>query len=125
MKSRESFWLKVQVRLSRSRRPGSDSLAFEKLAEAGILLRLDDEVKPTMYRCATITESEFKELQGVTRVVRKGHVLSIDASGLQMEHGSEVMPEGTVYVNCTADGLAKRPIPVSYTHLTLPTSDLV
>ena len=84
--------------------------AFEKLAEAGILLRLDDEVKPTMYRCATITESEFKELQGVARVVRKGHVLCIDASGLQMEHGSEVMPEGTVYINCTADGLAKRPI---------------
>jgi hypothetical protein len=84
--------------------------AFEKLAEAGILMRLDAEVKPTMYRCATITESEFKELQGVTQVIRKGHVLSIDASGLQMAHGSEVMPEGTVYINCTADGLAKRPI---------------
>ena len=84
--------------------------AFEKLAQAGILLRLDANVKPTMYRCATITESEFKELKGITRVIRKGHVLNVDASGLQMEHGSEVMPKGTVYINCTADGLAKRPI---------------
>ena len=63
-----------------------------------------------MYRCATITESEFKELKGITRVIRKGHVLKIDASGLEMEQGSEVMPKGTVYINCTADGLAKRPI---------------
>jgi hypothetical protein len=84
--------------------------AFEKLAEAEILLRLDANVKPTMYRCATITESEFKELKDIARVIRKGHVSSIDASGLQMELGSEAMPEGTVYINCTADGLAKRPI---------------
>ena len=84
--------------------------AFEKLADAEILLRLDVSVKPTMYRCATITKSEFEALRRIKRVIRKGHVLRISASGLQMVDGDVEMPKRTVFIDCSADGLAKRPI---------------
>ncbi len=84
--------------------------AFEKLADAEILLRLDDSVKPTMYRCATITKSEFEALRRIKGVIRKGHVLHINASGLQMVDGDVEMPKSTVFIDCSADGLARRPI---------------
>lgn len=84
--------------------------AFDKLADAGILWRLDANVRPTMYRCATITESEFDALKGITNVIRMGHVQSIQATAIQLDEGVLSMPENTTYINCSADGLAKRPV---------------
>lgn len=88
----------------------NSSEAFDKLSKAGILWRLDERIDPTMYRCATITESEYLALKEITQVIRKGHVVSIDKSGLQMDGGSEAVPKGTIYISCASDGLAKRPI---------------
>ena len=49
-------------------------------------------------------------LRRIKRVIRKGHVLRINASGLQLVDGDVEMPKRTVFIDCSADGLAKRPI---------------
>ena len=36
---------------------------FHRLERAGLLLRLDDDIEPTMYRCSTITTAERDQLQ--------------------------------------------------------------
>ena len=49
---------------------------FERINAAGQLLRLDDDVWPTMYRCATVTQAELEQLRRIKDVVRLGHVQS-------------------------------------------------
>ncbi len=82
---------------------------FARLDAAGLLLRLDPTVTPTMYRCATVTERELEELRRIRDVVRLGRVKRVEASRLVLEGGEVPTPPGTLHVDCTADGLATRP----------------
>ena len=105
LKSQESF-LRQMTEISESATPED---MFARLNSAGILWRLDPEVWPSMYRCATVTPAEFTQLQRVQNVVRMGHVERIHANGLELTEGAYALPEDTVYIDCSADGLAKRP----------------
>ena len=105
VKSQESF-VRQMTEISESETPED---MFQRLKAAGILWRLDDTVWPTMYRCATVTAPEFTQLQRVKNVVRMGHVKRISAIGLEMTEGAYALPEGTLYIDCSADGLSKRP----------------
>jgi hypothetical protein len=75
----------------------------------GLLLRIDEDVKPTMFRCATVTMSELDELRRIKNVIRLGRVQRIDADHVQLEQGTFDTRPNTLYVDCTADGLAKKP----------------
>ena len=83
---------------------------FSGLEAAGQLLRLDTNVRPTMYRCATVTESEIETLRTITDVVRLGRVERIDADQIVLTDG--VVPTGpnVIHIDCTADGLEQRPV---------------
>ncbi|MCL4111917.1 UNVERIFIED_CONTAM: hypothetical protein GTU68_043027 [Idotea baltica] len=83
---------------------------FARLEAEQLLLRLDPDVRPTMYRCATVTESEIDALRLITNVVRMGRVQRIDPNEIVMEHGTIPTTAGTVHVDCTADGLERRPV---------------
>jgi hypothetical protein len=89
--------------------------AFERLEAEGRVLRLDRDVWPKKYRCATVTDEELTELRRIAHIVRKGRVIRIESSSIEMTEGYEALSsdgsdEGSVlYVDCTADGLAKRP----------------
>jgi len=72
------------------------------------LLRLDPDVWPTKYRCATVNQEELRQLRRVDNVVRMGRVVRIDPSSIVLEQGSIPTSPETLYVDCTADGLAKR-----------------
>ena len=82
---------------------------FDRLSAAGCLLRLDDTERPSMYRCATVTQAELEQLRRVRNVVRKGRVQHIDPSEMVLEGGSIPMSGNHLVVDCSADGLAKRP----------------
>lgn len=61
------------------RRPRSTICTFsEKL---GCLMRIDQSIEPTMYRCAILSQFELEKLRTITDVVRMGYVQSI-APGL-------------------------------------------
>jgi hypothetical protein len=82
---------------------------FERLEASSIMLRLDRAVRPTMFHFATISEGEVEVLRTVQKVIRKGRVTVIDASGLTLERGTHAVSPGALYVDCTASAVERRP----------------
>ena len=61
---------------------------FARLEESGGLLRIDPAVRPTMYRCATVTRLELEQLRRIADVVRLGHLLRIEADRMVLDDGA-------------------------------------
>ena len=78
---------------------------FRRLEASEQLLRIDDSVEPTMYRCATVNQGEIETLRSIEQVVRLGRVRSIGTSTIEMEEGTLPTDGQQVHVDCTADGL--------------------
>lgn len=86
---------------------------FDRLERNGLLLRLDPAVRPTMYRCSTVTTAELEQLRRIDGVVRMGRVQRIDTDRIVLTDGTIPTSAGAVHVDCTADGLERRPpVPV-------------
>ncbi|KAH7079426.1 pyridine nucleotide-disulfide oxidoreductase-domain-containing protein [Paraphoma chrysanthemicola] len=86
---------------------------FRRLEACGHLLRLDDAVWPTTFRCATITVAELEQIKRVGTVIRQGRVKHVGVSEVRLEKGTYIPEPDTIYIDCTADGLAKlEPVPV-------------
>jgi hypothetical protein len=83
---------------------------FARTNASGLLLRLDERVRPTMYRCATVTEAEIAQLRRIRNVVRHGRVRRIEPSEIVLERGAVPSNPGSLYVDCSADALEKRPV---------------
>jgi hypothetical protein len=82
---------------------------FERLEATEQLIRLDKNVKPTMYRCSTVTVTELEELRKIKNVVRMGRVRSISADEIVLENGSIPTSTEALHIDCAADGLMRRP----------------
>ncbi len=82
---------------------------FARLDDAGVLLRINPAVRPTMYRCATVTRAELEQLRRITDVVRMGHLLRVDANKMVLDGGTVAMDAPALYIDCTADGAEKVP----------------
>lgn len=82
---------------------------FARLEACGRLIRLDPAVRPTMYRCATVSRGELTELRSIRRVVRQGRARRIDAELITLDEGILPTSPDTLHVDCTADGLERRP----------------
>jgi hypothetical protein len=82
---------------------------FDRASAAGLLLRIDDDIRPTMFRCATVTRSEIAQLKRIGDVVRMGRVQRIEPGRVVLDKGSFETGPATLYIDCTADGLASRP----------------
>ena len=82
---------------------------FTELEAQGNLIRLDPDITPTMYRCATVTQMELEQLRRIKNVVRKGRVTAIDPDNIHLDQGKVPTDASTLHVDCTADGLERRP----------------
>ncbi|CAK1365989.1 hypotheticalsprotein [Cercospora beticola] len=82
---------------------------FRRYEASGQFLRLDQEVWPTMFRCATVSRAELEELRRIKNIVRLGRVLSIDVEKVTLQHGSYTTVQDIVFVDYTADGAGVRP----------------
>jgi hypothetical protein len=82
---------------------------FDRLEAGGLLLRIDTSVRPTMYRCSTVTRAELEQLRRITNVIRMGRVQRIEADRIVLDGGAVSTSLGTVHIDCTADGLERRP----------------
>lgn len=82
---------------------------FPALEQQGHIHRIDRDVMPTKWRCATVDPAEVEALRRVKDVVRLGRVQSICAQEMQLDEGSLPAEQGCLYVDCTANGLAKLP----------------
>jgi hypothetical protein len=82
---------------------------FEHLERCGRLLRLDDQVRPTMFRCAILSRGEAEQLRRITDVVRLGRVVRIGLDEITLVGGSIPTSREHLHVDCTAAGLRVAP----------------
>lgn len=82
---------------------------FGRLEAAGELLRLDPEVWPSVYRCATITRAELAALRRIEQVVRLGRLRAVEPTRLILERGEWPLPHGALVVDCSANALPPHP----------------
>lgn len=83
---------------------------FLKLEACGVMLRIDPEAKPSMFHYATISQGEVDILRQIKNVVRMGHVETIDQGGMHLKDGDYKMPAETLYIDCTATAVERRPV---------------
>lgn len=81
---------------------------FDRLAAAGCLMRVDESVTPTMYRCAIVSTAELEQLRRIENVVRLGRVVRIVSGKVVLEQGSIPVDHSALFVNCSSDGLGSR-----------------
>ena len=82
---------------------------LDRLEQVGSLLRLDPNVRPTAYKCATVTHDELDRLRTIQNVVRKGHVKAVDKTAITLTNGTLEIGPGTRIVDCTASGIPTPP----------------
>jgi hypothetical protein len=78
---------------------------FERLEIGGVLLRIDQKVKPKMFRGATISQLELEQLRRIKNVVRLGHVKQIERDKILFEKDAYTCGPGQVFVDCSANAL--------------------
>ena len=90
----------------------ADSLTdlFLRLEAAGVMLRIDPDVIPTMAKTPTLGMWELELLRTVENVVRLGHIESVSKEEIILERGSVRLPPGSVVVHCAASGLQYPPL---------------
>jgi hypothetical protein len=78
---------------------------FLRLENAGIMLRIDRAVMPTMAKTPTLATWELEQLRTLENVVRRGHIKTVERGKLTFADGSVAVAEDAVVVHCAADGL--------------------
>jgi len=84
---------------------------FLRLEEAGVMMRIDRSVTPTMAKAPTLGTWELELLRSIEDVVRRGHLRAVDRGRLTFTDGSTVrVADDAVVVHCAADGLRNPPL---------------
>ncbi len=83
---------------------------FVRLEDAGIMLRVDRSVTPTMAKTPTLATWELDLLRTIENVVRLGHVRRVAAGRIDLEDGSVDIARDAVVVHCSASGLQYPPL---------------
>jgi hypothetical protein len=83
---------------------------FGRLEDAGVMLRIDRSVTPTMAKAPTLAQWELDRLRTIDRVVRLGHVQRAEPTRLLLDHGEVATAKDAVIVHCAASGLRYRPL---------------
>ena len=83
---------------------------FLRLEAAGVMLRIDRGVVPTMAKAPTIGGWEIDLLRTVENVVRLGHITHVSRRQIVLEGGSVPLPPGALVVHCAASGLQNPPM---------------
>ncbi|KAL1845454.1 hypothetical protein Daus18300_014532 [Diaporthe australafricana] len=86
---------------------------FLRLEACRSLMRVDDKVWPTMFKCATVSLAELEQLKKIGTVIRQGRVVRLDADKVTLQNGIHAPAPDTLYIDCSSDALAKLdPVPV-------------
>jgi hypothetical protein len=88
---------------------GSVDDIFLTLERQGSVIRIDPNVMPEKWRCATISMEEVTALRRITNVVRMGRIQRISADQIELDQGSIHTDTQTLHIDCTANGLERRP----------------
>jgi hypothetical protein len=83
---------------------------FLRLEDAGVMLRIDRSVTPTMARTPTLAGWELEKLRSIEHVVRLGHIRSVEPGRIVLAEGSVGVAADALVVHCAASGLKTPPL---------------
>ena len=83
---------------------------FLRMEDAGVMLRVDRSVTPTMAKAPTLAQWELDLLRTIDNVVRLGHVRGAEPGRLALTEGEVTVARDAVVVHCAAAGLQYRPL---------------
>lgn len=83
---------------------------FLRLEAAGVMLRIDTDVVPTMAKTPTLGVWELDLLRTVENVVRLGHVKLVTRREMVLNGGSVPLAPDSLIVHCAASGLQYPPL---------------
>jgi hypothetical protein len=83
---------------------------FLKLEDAGIMLRIDRTVTPTMAKTPTLAAWELELLRTIEHVVRRGHIAGVRRGRLEFADGEMATGDDALVVHCAGEGLIYRPL---------------
>jgi NAD(P)-binding Rossmann-like domain len=83
---------------------------FLRMEAAGVMLRIDRSVTPTMAKTPTLAQWELELLLSIERVVRLGHVHGVERGRIQLDDGDVTIHRDAVVVHCAASGLQYPPL---------------
>ena len=83
---------------------------FLRLEAAGVMLRIDRDVFPTMAKTPTLGTWELDLLRTIEHVVRLGHIKHVTRSEIVLDQGSVPLAPGSLVVHCAASGLQYPPL---------------
>jgi hypothetical protein len=83
---------------------------FLRLEAAGVMLRIDTDVVPTMAKTPTLGSWELDRLRTIDNVIRLGHIKHVSASEIVLDDGVVPLAPGSLVVHCAASGLRYPPL---------------
>jgi hypothetical protein len=83
---------------------------FLRLEDAGVMVRIDRAVTPTMAKTPTLATWELDQLRTIENVVRLGHVRHVERGRITLAAGSVVIAKDALVVHCAASGFTYPPL---------------
>ncbi len=84
---------------------------FDRLEDAGVLVRIDKKVRPRMFHAATISQMELEQLRRIKNIVRKGRVTAIEKDQIVFKEDSVPTSLDHIHIDCSATPIkADKPI---------------
>lgn len=83
---------------------------FLGLEEAGVMLRIDRSVAPTMAKTPTLATWELDLLRTIEHVVRLGHIRGVEPGRLVLDEGEVPIARDALVVHCASPGLVYPPL---------------
>jgi hypothetical protein len=83
---------------------------FLSMETAGVMIRVDPRVTPTMAKTPTLAQWELDRLRTIENVVRLGHVRHVEPGRLVCVDGDADIDRDALVVHCAASGLRYPPL---------------
>ena len=83
---------------------------FLRMEAAGVMLRIDPRVTPSMAKTPTLAQWELDRLRAIENVVRLGHVRHVEPGRVVCAGGEAAIDRDAVVVHCAASGLRHQPL---------------
>jgi hypothetical protein len=79
---------------------------FDRLEAAGVLLRIDRNVRPKMFHGATVSKAELEALRRIKHIVRMGRVKRLERDQIVLEGGSIPTSPNHLHIDCSASAIS-------------------
>ncbi|MEO1712968.1 MAG: DUF2855 family protein, partial [Bacteroidota bacterium] len=75
---------------------------FDRLEAAGVMLRIDQSIRPQMFHGATVSIPELEAMRKIKNVVRLGRVQRIETDKIVLDRGEIPTSTKYIHVDCSA-----------------------